>query len=286
MARATIVVPTYNHEEYVVECLLSLEARPEHDCALVLIDDCSSDNTLEVALSALDDGVAGFSSVHALRNDKNLGAAATINKAIRMSDSDIVFVINSDDLYFPGRISDCLAATDGGAEFVFSDVRFVGETSRNRADCEIFQDAIAGIDDYPSVSTAFLACNRAISTGNFCFSRAIYELVGGFKELRYCHDWEFALSCALRTEPVFIRKKLYGYRLHERNSYRALAETAVSDTRECYRHFFSSIGRGCVQNRVLREIVGADKLWEALVREAGPLAIEEWNRVANGLAHS
>jgi hypothetical protein len=68
-----------------------------------------------------------------------------------------------------------------------------------------------------------------VSTGNLFFSRSLWESLGGFRDLRYNHDWDFALRALWREEPVFVRDYLYRYRLHGGNT---IAESATKPREE------------------------------------------------------
>jgi hypothetical protein len=120
-----------------------------------------------------------------------------------------------------------------GASWGFSAVTFVDAAG---ADVDLLRDArayalacaIAGIPFARSIGFALLAANVVVSSGNLFCSRALWQAVGGFRELRYNHDWDFALRALWRDEPVFVRDALYRYRLHPGNT----IDESVSGPRE------------------------------------------------------
>ena len=50
------------------------------------------------------------------------------------------------------------------------------------------------------------------------FKRELFDLVGGFSDLKFCHDWDFILTALRFTDPIFVDKALYYYRLHTSNT--------------------------------------------------------------------
>jgi glycosyltransferase involved in cell wall biosynthesis len=285
--RASIVVPVYNHRRFLPECLMSVYQQNWDDLELVIIDDASTDDSFAIAerFSEISWVRSRFAGIVVERNRQNIGAAATINRAILKSSGDAVMILNSDDRYHPQRVPACVDAICSGARFVFTGIRCIDE----RGDDALTEEAadleriVADISRYPSVSLALLEKNRAISTGNFCFTRELATAVGLFRPLRYCHDWDFVLSAMVESEPRWIEAPYYEYRLHELNSFRSLTNVAAEDSRACLQRFFQAIDRRLVHNPTLRMFVNAQSLWEGMVRRGGALAYSEWVDAKSGI---
>ena len=62
--------------------------------------------------------------------------------------------------------------------------------------------------------------NVAVSTGNLFLSRKLFDLLDGFGNHRYNHDWDFACGRVWRSEPRFAPWPLYRYRVHANNTIR------------------------------------------------------------------
>lgn len=231
--RVAVVVPTYNHERYVEAALESIFAQTYRDIEVVVVDDGSIDGTPNVAQRTL--ARSPFAQRMIVR--ENRGAAATINDAIAATDAPFVAVLNSDDCFEPRRVEamvDEVVAT--GARWGFSAVTFI-----DAAGCEVdllhdvraypLACAIAAIPSARSVGFALLAANVVVSSGNLFFARSMWRALDGFRDLRYNHDWDFALRALWRDEPVFLRDALYRYRLHATNT---IDESATKPRAEAY----------------------------------------------------
>jgi glycosyltransferase involved in cell wall biosynthesis len=188
------------------------------------------------------------------RHPANRGAHAALNRGLELARGEWLAILNSDDRYAPDRLAILLAASRArGAELAFSAVRYIDARGENvdgrdetAARLAASQRAIA---TFPSVGFALLRENVAISTGNLVFRRALLSRVGGFRDLRYCHDWDFVLRCLLETEPIFVDAPLYEYRLHSTNSFRSLAEVAGAETQRCLQTYFAAVRRSAFENR-------------------------------------
>jgi len=96
LAGAAIVVPCWNHEPYLDAMLESVAAQTYRPFELICVEDRSADGTwarLEKARGELPAGIR----VSLLRNPRNLGQAASINRAIESSSASLCMILNDDD---------------------------------------------------------------------------------------------------------------------------------------------------------------------------------------------
>lgn len=284
----SVIVPVYNHERFIIDCLLSLFDQTWPLVELIVIDDLSHDDSFKMAEAFLKRVWVKerFSRIVVERNTINLGAPSTINKGIGKSTGDLIMIVNSDDLYSPARVECCVEEARRGHEVMFSDVEIIGDDGKRvfGPDAWRFRAIVAEIGRFPTVSSAFISMNRAISTGNFCFTRRIFEKVGPFKQLSYCHDWDFVLAATLHSEPKFIKQKLYRYRLHGTNSFRSLSSVAEIESRSCVERYFNAVVTSSLTNCDLRRIIKSSALWEGLIARSGSVIAEEWKRAREGRA--
>jgi glycosyltransferase involved in cell wall biosynthesis len=229
----SVVIPSYNHENYIVSALGSVAQQTYPNLELVIIDDGSLDETLAIAdeWSSSPDVDARFSAVRLLKNHTNLGAHASINRGIHESTGSIISLMNSDDIYHPERITKLVDIMGSRkTEFAFSKVLAVDDNTEEIPPWQlplslqnVFDFADVVESNFPALSFGFLAQNMAISTGNFVFRRNLYEKIGPFKPLLYVHDWEFIVRAIFECEPAYLSEELYFYRIHSNNSFSRLA---------------------------------------------------------------
>lgn len=237
----SIIVPCYNHERYVTQCLASLDAQDHEDLEIIVIDDGSKDATWE--------HISRY-RWRANRRVKTLrvpngGAHAAINRGMDMATGEFITVCNSDDYFAPQRISRLLRAMQtNDTPLVFSGVRCVDSQGHDITDSWPFAQDLhrkqLEIREHPSVGFAIVLTNVAISTGNMLFRRSLLEQIGYFRPYRYCHDWDFLLRSLLIGEPVYVPEPLYFYRLHPGNSFLALQEAAAHECPELMRRFMKA----------------------------------------------
>ena len=93
-----IIVPFYNVEKWIKACIRSVKAQDYDNFQCVLIDDCSTDNTVSV----VEKEIEGSDKFIFIKNDKNVGALENIYKAVIKSnpdDEDVIVTLDGDDWF-------------------------------------------------------------------------------------------------------------------------------------------------------------------------------------------
>ena len=85
-----MIVPVYNVAEYVEECIRSVLCQTYRDLELVIVDDCTKDNSMDIIRNVLD-SVHTDISVKIVRHEKNKGLSAARNTGIAHSSGDYLF---------------------------------------------------------------------------------------------------------------------------------------------------------------------------------------------------
>jgi len=217
------VIPGYNHAAYIGAAIASVLAQDWPDLELHVLDDGSDDATAEAAERA----VAGQTRVRSrIERQANQGSARTLNRLIERVDADLVAILNSDDLYAPGRLR-ALAERAAGRELFFglTGIAFLG--SGESAELALFEDwyrskFVHGAQ-LPTCGFALLGANIAVTSSNFFFSRELFDLIGGFDPaLPLTQDWSYAVAALRWTEPLLLPARLLSYRVHPQNTWRRL----------------------------------------------------------------
>lgn len=95
----SIIMPSYNTAEYISESIQSVLSQSYIDWELIIVDDCSTDNTDEVVKLYLTD-----ERIKYIKNDANSGAAVSRNRALREAKGKWLAFLDSDDLWMPDKL--------------------------------------------------------------------------------------------------------------------------------------------------------------------------------------
>jgi glycosyltransferase involved in cell wall biosynthesis len=97
-------MPCYNVENYIVNALQSVRKQKYIDIELIIINDGSTDNTLEI----INEEIASIPFETKIITQKNLGLSAARNVGIKESNGEYIYFFDSDDLMDENLISDCM----------------------------------------------------------------------------------------------------------------------------------------------------------------------------------
>jgi glycosyltransferase involved in cell wall biosynthesis len=155
---------------------------------------------------------------------ENRGAPATLNEAIRIANGEFIQLLNSDDRLPANRLEAMLSALlERVGDWGFARVAYL-DSQGDRLDPGQYQQAISLTAAQDSVvmsrtlGLGLLRANAAISSGNLTFRKSLWQTLGGFRDYRYNHDWDFCLRASLESEPVVVPKPVYEYRIHATNT--------------------------------------------------------------------
>lgn len=94
----SIVMPSYNTADYIEQSIKSVIEQTYTNWELIIVDDCSDDRTDDVVLSFSDD------RIKYIKNEKNMGAALSRNKALCKARGKWIAFLDSDDLWMPEKL--------------------------------------------------------------------------------------------------------------------------------------------------------------------------------------
>lgn len=93
MCKISVVVPVYNAEKIIERCVKSIVSNDYKDLEVILIDDCSKDNSYEICKKLSDE----YTNVRCLHNEENQGVSYTRNRGIYEAEGQYTMFVDSDD---------------------------------------------------------------------------------------------------------------------------------------------------------------------------------------------
>lgn len=100
MSTVSVITPAYNASQHLPETIQSVQQQTFTDWEMIIVDDCSSDNTFEVACNCAKDDPR----IKVLRHEKNAGVSAARNTALDFASGDYIAFLDSDDLWLPQKL--------------------------------------------------------------------------------------------------------------------------------------------------------------------------------------
>jgi len=199
----SVIVTLYNYARFVEDCLDSLAKQTQGDLELIVVDDCSTDDSLMRVLRWIGVNGRKFSGYRIAAHLENMGLPYARNTAFSLAGASRVFVMDADNTLYPRAIERCMQAMDAsGAAGAYTQLEIFGDRTgigdadvwdRERFKPRNYVDAMALV------------------------AKAAWEKVGGYAQLGangwedydfWCKFVEHGLHCA------FVPEMLCRYRVH------------------------------------------------------------------------
>jgi glycosyltransferase involved in cell wall biosynthesis len=213
-AGVDIAIPCYQYGAFLRDCVMSVLSQGIRDLRVLIIDNASTDNSLEVAqqLAAED------RRVEVVARRRNLGRHASFNEAIDWASSKFFTVLCADDLLAPGSLARAVSVMEQHPDVGFAHGRAVYLRP---------QDPMPVLDGTRKASWRIVAgrdlleqfCRTAASQSDGCATlvRTVTQKLAGYyrTELPYSDDFEMWMRFA-RLGPAAATKSIQGImRVHE-----------------------------------------------------------------------
>lgn len=218
----SVVMPVFNHEKFVGEAIESVLNQTYKNLELIIIDDGSSDGSINIIKSYEKDSRIKFIA------QENAGAHNAINRGLGISNGEYLAIINSDDVFEINRFEIMINEmnSDSSLGFLCSYITIIDDHGKKLGVKEGWHNMEPWLVPHPELSYKtkddfalnLLMTNFTSTTSNFLFRRSVYEINGGMRNLRFAHDWDFALRIAQNTKCKIIEKPLMRYRVHGNNT--------------------------------------------------------------------
>ena len=227
MPRVSFIVPCYRLAHLLADCVNSILTQTFEDLEVLVMDDCSPDDTRTVAATLRD------SRVRYIRNETNLGHLRNYNKGLALARGEYLWLISADDrLRAPCVVDRFVAAMDAhpDAGYVFCPVMKFddsGETTLHGSHGD--RDAV--LEGRRFLRT--LAEGNSVPAPAGMVRRSCYERITMFPlDLPFAGDWYLWSAFALFTNVVYLAEPMVSYRVHAANmtlDFKRRAEALVRD---------------------------------------------------------
>lgn len=199
----SIIMSVYNDEKYLNEALDSIFAQTIQNFELIIIDDCSTDDTVKIIESYHD------KRIRLMVNDKNEGLTKNLNKALKYVRGKYIARMDGDDRSRPQRFEKQIAFLEENPDLMLISCRthMFGE-----------EDLISDIQGTPKQLQTMMLIRPVLAHPGFMMRRELIE-VHGFQydeTYRSAQDYNFAVRVAREFSIGITKEILLDYRVHKK----------------------------------------------------------------------
>lgn len=119
----SVRIPSYNHEKYISDCIHSILAQTHQDFEIIIVDDCSTDQSVDIIRSFNDPRI----KLEVLPRNSSMNVA--VERCMQIAAGKYVANISSDDMWAPAKLEKQVEFLENNKEYdaVFTGVEFIGE---------------------------------------------------------------------------------------------------------------------------------------------------------------
>jgi glycosyltransferase involved in cell wall biosynthesis len=247
---ASVIIPTFNGSAFLAEAVASVWRQSRLPDELIVVDDCSTDDTVAVADRLRRHSPVPM-TVHRLPHNSG-GPAGPMNTGVDLAAAPLVALCDQDDLLPPDRLARQVAALTavpdaglacGANTAVGADGRPLGRYTYSAESWSLVPgrpigDGLRVVAKEHAYRSLLRAAHSVGGGSSMCFPKDVWRRVGGFDpKFRVAWDYDFAVRVAARYDFLYDATPLSYHRLHDANlGHRHDLET-LETARVRWRHY-------------------------------------------------
>lgn len=205
--KVSILIPVYNAERYLEECIASALNQTYRDIEIIAVNDGSTDGSLSI--------LEKYSDQILIVNKMQGGVASARNAGIKIATGEWIKLLDNDDVLYPDAIADMLLEAgkiDVEDKILYSNVDYIDATGKVIG--HLIEPNYNDLDDFER-NTILLDHNIGIPS-TWLMHRSVIEHSGLFDEITEHDDYEYHLRSSLLHHCQFhlVEMKTVRYRFH------------------------------------------------------------------------
>ena len=204
MTEVSVIIPTYNREKFISECVQSVLAQTLPAREIIIVDDGSTDATYNILRDLGFNSLSTKKTVLRYFFQQNLGVSSARNLGIKEARSEYIALLDSDDLWLKSKLDRQVSAFQNDTQssrlchtdeiWIRNGVRVNQHKKHKKHGGNVFQSCLK------------LCC---ISPSSAMMHRSVFEDFGFFDEdLPACEDYDFWLRYSAKEDVNFIDEPL------------------------------------------------------------------------------
>lgn len=215
MPKVSVIMPCFNHARFIVESVNGILAQTHPDLELIIVDDCSLDNSWDVVRSL----TAKDHRIRVIRHERNLGASKSRNDGLRAARGEFIGFCDADDIWEPGKLGRQMSLLDEHPDYdvVYCDTIIIDENGSPTG--QRFSEL------FPVPQTASGWLFRELVVRNFINMQSVLmrkkcvQSVGYFDEgIKWVEDWWYWIRLSRPHRFLYSKEPLAKYRVHGRST--------------------------------------------------------------------
>lgn len=199
MKLVSLILPCYNHEKYISDCLYSLCDQTYENIEILITDDCSRDGSFGILQSWQQRLEQRFCRVSIRKNPENRGVVKTLNSMLEDCRGEFIKVLATDDMLLPDAIEKMVACAEReDSDIVFTNVyRFDEALHYPISQPETLEKHYTSPPQWEDDLTGALLARNFICAPGVLMPRRTVELFGMYDPAYIMEDFEYWLRVSI-----------------------------------------------------------------------------------------
>ncbi|MUL16630.1 glycosyltransferase family 2 protein [Aliivibrio fischeri] len=195
--KVSIVLPTYNGQEFIEESIKSIICQDYINWELIIVNDCSTDQTLEISKKYENQD----KRIKVISNNVNQRLPQSLNNGFSISTGELLTWTSDDNICHSNYLSKLVEEINNGYDFIYSDYDIIDECGEFKRVHHVSHPA--RIMEYNVVGASFL------------YRRGVMNDIGFYdKDLFLLEDYDYWIRIIRKFKAKNIPESLYSYREH------------------------------------------------------------------------
>jgi glycosyltransferase involved in cell wall biosynthesis len=204
----TIICLCYNHARFLKDAVDSVIAQTYKEIELIIVDDKSSDNSIEIIQKIIEK----YPFIESIKNEHNVGMCRSFNKALVTAKGEFIIDLAADDMMVPERVEEQVKAFSRLSELygvVYSDAYIVNEggkkknTFYRRNTLGELSTTVPKGDVFKELIHSYKICSPTIMV-----RKKLLDELGGYDERLSYEDYDFFVRSSREYRYYFIDQPL------------------------------------------------------------------------------
>lgn len=209
--KVSIIISCYNHGKYLKFCINSILSQTFKDFEIILINDGSTDDTVQIAKSFKDKRLRFFN------HKKNIGAIKRTNEGLKRATGGYINLFSADDGMLPKNLEKKARILEKSPEvgFVFSEMKVIDGDGKFIRDTNFRKSkSYVNKNDYYE----FLSYGSFIHTASMLTKASCYKKIGFYdEEIPLGAEWYNQINLCKNYKSAYINEPLVFFRMHGEN---------------------------------------------------------------------
>ncbi|PHG78415.1 glycosyltransferase family 2 protein [Bacillus wiedmannii] len=205
MQKVSVVIPVYNVEKYIMQCLNSVLDQSYSNLEVIIVDDCSTDTTISKIKGICDE------RIKLLINSENKGPSFSRNRAIECATGDYIALLDGDDWWDSKRIERLMVEAKNRNADLISDDQLLIEDGHSVPYDTVFNKCELHVNEPMLLDAAIFVNNNLGLKPIIKKEFLIHHGIKFNEELTYGEDYTLFLDILLKEGNYWVLKDAYYY---------------------------------------------------------------------------